>query len=69
MMACCIKRGNRDSQRAKFYISPYNTGCDFVYDDDCTKTRSEHDAESGEHNEEDGRLVANAEGNGRFHSG
>ncbi len=51
------------------YIDPpYNTGHDFVYDDDFAKTRSEYDAESGEYDEEGGRLVANTEGNGRFHS-
>lgn len=51
------------------YIDPpYNTGHDFVYDDDFAKTRVEYDAESGEYDEEGGRLVANTEGNGRFHS-
>lgn len=51
------------------YIDPpYNTGHDFVYDDDFAKTRGEYDAESGDFNEEGGRLVANTEGNGRFHS-
>ena len=51
------------------YIDPpYNTGHDFVYDDDFAKSRGEYDAESGDFNEEGGRLVANTEGNGRFHS-
>ena len=51
------------------YIDPpYNTGHDFVYDDDFAKTRGEYDAESGDFNEEGGRLVQNLEGNGRFHS-
>ena len=51
------------------YIDPpYNTGHDFVYDDDFSKTRAEYDAESGDYNEEGGRLVANPESNGRFHS-
>lgn len=56
--------------KVKFiYIDPpYNTGHDFVYDDDFAKTRGEYDAESGEYDEEGGRLVANTEGNGRFHS-
>lgn len=35
------------------YIDPpYNTGHDFVYDDDFAKTRGEYDAESGEYDEE-----------------
>ena len=51
------------------YIDPpYNTGHDFVYDDDFAKTRGEYDAESGDFDEEGGRLVQNLEGNGRFHS-
>lgn len=51
------------------YIDPpYNTGHDFVYDDDFAKTRVDYDAESGEYDKEGGRLVANTEGNGRFHS-
>ena len=51
------------------YIDPpYNTGKDFVYDDDFSKTRAEYDAESGDYDEEGGRLVANPESNGRFHS-
>ena len=51
------------------YIDPpYNTGHDFVYDDDFSQTREEYDAQSGDYNEEGGRLVANPESNGRFHS-
>ena len=51
------------------YIDPpYNTGHDFVYDDDFSKTKAEYDAESGDYDEEGGRLVANPESNGRFHS-
>ena len=51
------------------YIDPpYNTGHDFVYDDDFSQTRAEYDAESGDYDEEGGRLVTNLESNGRFHS-
>ena len=51
------------------YIDPpYNTGHDFIYDDDFAQTHEEYDAQSGEYDEEGGRLVANLEGNGRFHS-
>ena len=51
------------------YIDPpYNTGHDFVYDDDFAQTRAEYNARSGDYNEEGGRLVANPESNGRFHS-
>lgn len=51
------------------YIDPpYNTGHDFVYDDNFSQTHAEYDAESGDYDEDGGRLVANPESNGRFHS-
>lgn len=51
------------------YIDPpYNTGHDFIYDDDFAQSRAEYDASSGEYDDMGGRLVANLEGNGRFHS-
>lgn len=51
------------------YIDPpYNTGHDFVYDDDFTQTHGEYDLDSGEFDEEGGQLVVNLESNGRFHS-
>jgi len=51
------------------YIDPpYNTGHDFIYDDDFAETHAEYAASSGEFDEEGGRLVANPESNGRFHS-
>lgn len=51
------------------YIDPpYNTGHDFIYDDDFSRAKADYDAESGDYDEEGGRLVANPESNGRFHS-
>lgn len=51
------------------YIDPpYNTGHDFIYDDDFARTKADYDAESGDYDEDGGRLVANPESNGRFHS-
>lgn len=51
------------------YIDPpYNTGHDFIYDDDFARTKADYDAESGDYDGEGGRLVANPESNGRFHS-
>ncbi|WP_251197483.1 site-specific DNA-methyltransferase [Anaerotardibacter muris] len=48
------------------YIDPpYNTGNDFIYDDNFVMSDEEY--ESGE-TTDDGRLVANLESNGRFHS-
>jgi len=51
------------------YIDPpYNTGNDFVYDDDFAETASEYLARSGQTDSSGSRLVANPESNGRFHS-
>lgn len=51
------------------YIDPpYNTGHDFIYDDDFSQSRDNYEEASDEFDEEGGRLVANPESNGRFHS-
>jgi adenine-specific DNA-methyltransferase len=51
------------------YIDPpYNTGKDFVYSDNFTVDKAEFLEESGQVDEEGGKLVANTESNGRFHS-
>lgn len=51
------------------YIDPpYNTGSDFVYDDDFAESSSDYLARSGQKSETGDRLVANTEANGRFHS-
>lgn len=51
------------------YIDPpYNTGKDFVYSDNFTADKDEYELESGQRDEAGGRLVANPESNGRFHS-
>lgn len=51
------------------YIDPpYNTGNDFVYNDDFAESAEEYLAHSGQFDEEGNRLVANTESNGRFHT-
>ena len=51
------------------YIDPpYNTGNDFVYNDDFAQTASDYVHNSGQEDEEGNRLVANTESNGRFHT-
>lgn len=51
------------------YIDPpYNTGNDFIYKDSFASDEIAHQVASGERSEEGARLVANPEGNGRFHS-
>lgn len=51
------------------YIDPpYNTGNDFVYNDDFAENADEYIANSGQFDEEGNRLVQNTESNGRFHT-
>ena len=51
------------------YIDPpYNTGNDFVYNDDFSQSAGEYMHNSGQEDEEGNRLVANTESNGRFHT-
>lgn len=51
------------------YIDPpYNTGNDFIYEDDFSQTSEEFLRRSNQKDELGNRLVANTESNGRFHS-
>ena len=51
------------------YIDPpYNTGNDFVYNDDFAQDAGDYIHNSGQEDEEGNRLVANTESNGRFHT-
>lgn len=51
------------------YIDPpYNTGSDFVYEDDFSQTTSEYIGTSGQTDAFGNRLVQNTETNGRFHT-
>ena len=51
------------------YIDPpYNTGNDFVYNDDFAESTDEYLANSGQFDDEGNRLVQNTESNGRYHT-
>ena len=51
------------------YIDPpYNTGNNFVYEDDFAQSTDEYLANSGQFDEEGNRMVQNTESNGRFHT-
>ena len=51
------------------YIDPpYNTGGDFIYDDNFSDSTEDYLIKSGQSDEGGQRLVANSEANGRFHS-
>ena len=51
------------------YIDPpYNTGSDFVYEDDFVQSADEYLANSGQYDKDGNRLTPNPESNGRFHT-
>ena len=51
------------------YIDPpYNTGSDFVYEDDFAQNVANYMGNSGQYDEEGNRMVTNADSNGRFHT-
>lgn len=51
------------------YIDPpYNTGNDFVYEDNFAQNTDEYMENSGQFDEEGNRLVKNLDSNGRFHT-
>jgi len=51
------------------YIDPpYNTGKDYIYNDNFAESTDEYLLDSGQKDEKGTRLVANPDSNGRFHS-
>lgn len=51
------------------YIDPpYNTGSDFIYNDDFKMNRDDYAEETGEYDDVGNRMFENKEGAGRFHS-
>ena len=51
------------------YIDPpYNTGNDFVYEDDFSQSADDYIDNSGQQDDVGNHLVANTENNGRFHT-
>ncbi|MCL2137768.1 MAG: site-specific DNA-methyltransferase [Coriobacteriia bacterium] len=64
-----LLRNNYAGQVKMIYIDPpYNTGNDFVYDDDYSRSATDYRDKSGDFDPEGGRLVQNLSSNGRFHS-
>ena len=51
-----------------FIDPPYNTGSDFIYDDNFSKDLNMELVDSGQMDEDGIKLVSNTDSNGRFHS-
>ena len=64
----CLKETYLGKVKMIYIDPPYNTGNDFVYEDDFAESTSEYLANSGQYDEQGNRLVTNSETNGRFHT-
>ena len=64
----CLKETYLHKVKMIYIDPPYNTGNDFVYNDDFAESASEYLANSGQFDEQGRRLVTNTESNGRFHT-
>lgn len=63
-----LQEGFLGQIKAIYIDPPYNTGNDFVYDDDFSESSSEFLIRSNQVDERGNRLVANTKSNGRIHS-
>lgn len=68
----CLKETYLHKVKMIYIDPPYNTGNDFVYEDDFRTESLEFRAKSGNYDEDDNllvnRMVLNTESNGRFHT-
>ncbi len=62
----CLKETYLHKVKMIYIDPPYNTGNDFVYEDDFAQSSEEYLANSGQFDEQGNRMFTNAESNGRF---
>ena len=63
-----LRENYLDKVKMIYIDPPYNTGNDFVYNDEFDIDRDEYIHNSGQYDEQGNRLVQNTESNGRFHT-
>lgn len=64
----CLKETYLHKVKMIYIDPPYNTGNDFVYEDNFAQSSEEYLANSGQFDEQGNRMFTNAESNGRFHT-
>ena len=64
----CLKETYLHKVKMIYIDPPYNTGNDFVYEDNFAQSSEEYLANSGLFDEQGNRMFTNAESNGRFHT-
>lgn len=63
-----LQQGYMGKVKMIYIDPPYNTGNDFVYEDDFARTQAAEDLDSGDIDEDGNRYRKNNRTNGRFHS-
>ena len=64
----CLKETYLDKVKMIYIDPPYNTGNDFIYNDNFAESVEDYMGNSGQYDDQGNRLVANTESNGRFHT-
>lgn len=64
----CLRETYLGKVKMIYIDPPYNTGNDFVYNDDFSSDEREYKDNSGQKDSEGNRLFKNTESNGRFHT-
>ena len=64
----CLKETYLHKVKMIYIDPPYNTGNDFVYEDDFAQSSADYLANSGQFDEQGNRMVTNPESKGRFHT-
>ena len=64
----CLKETYLHKVKMIYIDPPYNTGNDFVYEDDFAQNTEEYLQRNGAYDEQGNRMIANVESNGRFHT-
>jgi len=64
----CLKETYLHKVKMIYIDPPYNTGNDFVYEDDFAESTADYLANSGQFDKQGNRMVTNTESNGRFHT-
>src|SRR5574344_1809323 len=63
-----LQKGYMGKVKMIYIDPPYNTGNDFLYNDDFSQAREEYEAKSGDVDDAGNKLSINTSSNGRFHT-
>lgn len=64
----CMKETYLKQVKVIYVDPPYNTGKDFIYQDNFTESKTDYITKSGEYDEMGNKLIQNKDTSGRFHT-